>query len=567
MQTNKLILLPINDLIKEKPFAFYIPSYQRGYRWTDRQVTDLLDDIREFIDKKDRTKDEFYCLQPVVVKPNNDTWEVIDGQQRLTTIYLLLKYFNNRLAVDFQKPLYTLNYATRQGSTEYLGSLSKDKSLTNVDFFHMFQAYTTINDWFKTKQNIINNFEAVLLNSIKIIWYEVIEDIDSIDIFTRLNIGKIPLTNAELVKALFLFKDNFEGNDHAKQLRQFEIAGEWDRIESTLRDSEFWGFLSNENDSEDNRIEFIFDIMSNKTLKDKKDNNDKDFTFRYFHKRFNEINDIEIAWKEVKDYFLTFQEWYNNRELFHLVGFLIMVGESVQTLKTASVNKTKTEFKALLNKKIKKYTAFQVSELSYEERVDRTKIKYLLLLFNIVSIVNNSASNYRFQFGRFKIEKWDIEHIHSVKSTMPEREEHCKDWMNDVIDVIKNTGLKVRIQRWIETEKKNRTEEFETIYDDVLKEYSEKNVIVEVNDIANLTLLDAGTNRSYKNAIFPVKRNKIIQKDQDGTFVPLCTKNVFLKYYNKSVDQMTIWGKADRDSYRKAILDTLENYLQPQTTN
>lgn len=102
MQKNKLDLLPINDLIKEKPFSFYIPSYQRGYRWTERQVTDLLDDICEFI-KKDKTKDEFYCLQPVVVKPNNDTWEVIDGQQRLTTIYLLLKYFNNRLAIDFQK--------------------------------------------------------------------------------------------------------------------------------------------------------------------------------------------------------------------------------------------------------------------------------------------------------------------------------------------------------------------------------------------------------------------------------------------------------------------------------
>ena len=586
MQTNKLILLPINDLIKEKPFAFYIPYYQRGYRWTDRQVIDLLDDIREFINKKDRTKDEFYCLQPVVVKPNNDTWEVIDGQQRLTTIYLLLKYFNNRLAVDFQKPLYALNYETRQGSTEYLGSLSKDKSLTNVDFFHMFQAYTTINNWFKTKQNIVNDFEAILLNSIKVIWYEVTEEINSIDIFTRLNIGKIPLTNAELIKALFLLRDNFEGNDQIKQLRQLEIAVEWNRIESTLRDNgvaksgmkgplkdtiqpafrdnEFWGFLSNNDDGYDNRIEFIFDLMSSKTKEDKKD---KDFTFRYFYKRFHAINDVEIAWKEVKDYFLTFQEWYNDRELFHLVGFLILVGENVQTLKTASVGKTKKVFKELLKNNIKKYIAFQVSELSYEESSDRKKIKHILLLFNIVTIINNVASNYRFQFGRFKEENWDIEHIHSVKSNMPEREEHKKDWMNDVIDFIKDDELKGRIQTWIDTEKKNRTDEFETIYEDVLEKCSEKNVIKEINDITNLTLLDAGTNRGYKNAIFPVKRKKINQKDQDGTFIPLCTKNVFSKYYNESVDQMLIWGEEDRESYLKAILTKLENYLPPQTTN
>lgn len=424
----------------------------------------------------------------------------------------------------------------------------------------MFQAYTTINTWFKTKQNIVNEFEAVLLNSIKVIWYEVNEEIDPIDIFTRLNIGKIPLTNAELIKALFLFRDNFEGSDQTKQLRQLEIAGEWDRIESTLRDNEFWGFLSNDNDIYDNRIEFIFDLMSGKTKEDKKD---KDFTFRYFYKRFNEIDDVEVAWKEVKDYFLTFQEWYNNRELFHLVGFLIIVGGSVQTLKTASVGKTKTNFKELLKDNIKKYTDFKVSELNYENNGDTKRIKHILLLFNIVSIINNKASNYRFQFGRFKIEKWDIEHIHSVKSTMPGSEDHRKDWMNEVINFVKDDKLKLRIQNWIE--KKSRNEEFDTIYDDVLRKHSEKNIIEEINDITNLTLLDAGTNRSYKNAIFPVKRKKINQKDQDGTFVPLCTKNVFSKYYSESIDQMTIWGKADRNSYRMAILTTLENYLPPQT--
>lgn len=562
MKKNRLDLLPINDLIKEEPFSFYIPSYQRGYRWTERQVTDLLDDIHEFINKTARSNDEFYCLQPVVVKPNNDTWEVIDGQQRLTTIYLLLKYFNNRLAVDFQKPLYTLHYETREGSAEYLCDLSKDNSQNNVDFFHMFQAYTTINNWFRTKQNIINNFEAALLNSIKIIWYEVAEEIDSIDIFTRLNIGKIPLTNAELIKALFLFRDNFEGKNQAKQL---EIAGEWDRIESTLRDDEFWGFLSNNNsDSHENRIEFIFDLMGSKSKEDKKD---KDYTFRYFYKRFNEINDVELAWKEVKDYFLTFQEWYNNRELFHLVGYLITVGENVQTLKAESTGKTKTKFKEFLKDRIKKDTNFQVTELSYEDSKERKKIKNILILFNIVSIINNEASNYRFQFGRFKDENWDIEHIHSVKSNMPISEDHRKDWMNEVINFIEDDELKGRIQSWFETEKKNRTEEFETIYDDIFVKYSEENIIEDMNDITNLTLLDAGTNRSYKNAVFPVKRKKINQKDQDGTFVPLCTKNIFSKYYNESVEQLTIWGRADRDSYRKAILNTLVNYLPTQTTN
>ena len=474
---------------------------------------------------------------------------------------MILKYFNDGKVENRRTKLYSLEYETRTGSADYLERLSPNEYLKNVDYFHIHNAYVTIDKWFTQRQNIVSKFEDTLLNSTKIIWYEVNENIDSIDIFTRLNIGKIPLTNAELIKALFLFRNNFEGNDKTKQLRQIEIAGEWDRIEATLRDKEFWGFISDGSDNYDNRVEFIFDLMSGKIKED------KDFTFRYFHKRFNEIKDVEEAWKEVKNYFLTFQEWYNDRELFHLVGFLITVGEKVAILKAESEGKTKTNFKKYLKNKIKSYTNFQISELRYWENADKAPIRNILLLFNVVSIIKNGDPNYNFQFGRFKKENWDIEHIHSVKSSMPERDEHKKDWMKEVLDFTKVKDLKHRIKVWLETDKKDRIEEFETIYDDVLKAYSEEGIVEEIDDLSNLTLLDAGTNRGYKNSIYPIKRNKIIQKDQNGTFIPLCTKNVFLKYYNDSVDQMTLWGKADRNSYRNAILDVLTNYLPQQTIN
>ncbi len=312
------------------------------------QVLDLLEDIYEFSNRKDRKADEFYCLQPVVVKPQNESWEVIDGQQRLITIYLLLKYFNARVTEEFRKKLYSLDYQTREGSANYLQTLSDEESNKNVDYFHIHQAYKTIKDWFAEKPNIVNDFEHKLLNSTKIIWYEVNEDIDSIDIFTPLNIGKIPLTNAELIKALFLFRDHFGENEQTRQLRQLEIASEWDRIEASLRDNEFWGFISDGSNVYDNRIEFIFVLMSNKNTQD------KDFTFRFFQKRFDEIKDVEKAWKEVKDYFLTFQEWYSDRELFHLVGFLIAVGERIQQLKKDSVGKTENCFQAVFKDKNKK---------------------------------------------------------------------------------------------------------------------------------------------------------------------------------------------------------------------
>ena len=88
-EQNELVLKPINDLLKE---SFFIPAYQRGYRWTNRQVIELLEDVYEFCSRRKTSDDEFYCLQPIVVTPKGDQWELVDGQQRLTTILLMRSF-------------------------------------------------------------------------------------------------------------------------------------------------------------------------------------------------------------------------------------------------------------------------------------------------------------------------------------------------------------------------------------------------------------------------------------------------------------------------------------------
>jgi uncharacterized protein with ParB-like and HNH nuclease domain len=92
MTTGDLQLRSVSQLMTE---SFFIPAYQRGYRWTSQQVTDLLNDVAAFTERPKPIQGEFYCLQPVVVTRRNGHWELIDGQQRLTTIFLILSYFNN----------------------------------------------------------------------------------------------------------------------------------------------------------------------------------------------------------------------------------------------------------------------------------------------------------------------------------------------------------------------------------------------------------------------------------------------------------------------------------------
>ena len=359
MEENKIELKSVGELLG---MSFNIPNYQRGYRWTKQQVEDLLNDIWEF-HKKEKSNTEFYCLQPLVVKRRGINeedilrqikeignieeikeivnsikypWDVIDGQQRLTTIFIILSVLE-------QENKYTLEYETREKSKEFLNKINKSGENINIgeniDFFHIYQAKEVAKKWFEKKDKKGEEFKDTLLNKVKFIWYETIED-DPIKVFTRLNIGKIPLTNSELIKALLLNSSNFKSeNPNHLRLKQQEIASEWDNIEYTLQNDEFWLFLHSPNYDKPTRIDFIFDLIVEKNslgLKEYKNiiGTDNYKTFRYFNIFLSEKSEEKITqcWSEVKKYFQTFQEWFNDLEMYHYVGFLIDQGKNSKSL-------------------------------------------------------------------------------------------------------------------------------------------------------------------------------------------------------------------------------------------
>ena len=143
----------IRDII-DKKINFNVPAYQRGYRWDKLNVTDLLDDLLEFI--QDDNSGKFYCLQPLVVKKIGvNQYNVIDGQQRLATIFIILKYLENLLKEENGiDEIYTLSYETRKDSKDFLQNIAnktQDESNKNIDYFYMYQAYEAVDSWFKDK--------------------------------------------------------------------------------------------------------------------------------------------------------------------------------------------------------------------------------------------------------------------------------------------------------------------------------------------------------------------------------------------------------------------------------
>ena len=167
---NTIKLKSVRELMEVN---YFIPAYQRGYRWTKSQIEDLLNDVYTFSNKKEKGSKEFYCLQPIVVKELQDkelqnieklnslnnwkTYEVVDGQQRLTTILILLKYLQEKhlagsnFTEEYGFDLYTISYETRPNLNEIFSELFIENN-SNIDYDHITKAYQIIDKWFEKKE-------------------------------------------------------------------------------------------------------------------------------------------------------------------------------------------------------------------------------------------------------------------------------------------------------------------------------------------------------------------------------------------------------------------------------
>ncbi|MDQ7732359.1 DUF262 domain-containing protein [Halomonas sp. SpR1] len=586
MTDQQIALRAINELRVDEAgnaLRFFIPAYQRGFRWSPLQVQQLLDDIQEFTQRRNPQPEEFYCLQPLVIKAHPETgdFEVVDGQQRLTTLLLILRHFNERLAERFRQMLFSLDYETRPNLDAFLDDPIEETANQNVDFYHLYHAIQTIETWFAKRDSEVETIKSALLNQTKVIWFQLEASDNPVEAFARLNVGKIPLTNDELIRALFLRRTG--PNDTEATSTQLRIAYEWDQVEKALQSDAFWYFLSNQSGGDQNRIGFLFELVAREEGLLPSAEHDAYGVFYTFNRKLKAPNTTpEEEWRKIKQRFLLLEEWYEDRGLYHMVGFLVSQEMPISDIRTLSLDCTKSAFERRLRQEIFKRTigeempdptecemikecvANQLEKLSYLS--SQGNIRAVLLLFNLATLLQNQRSNLRFQFDSFKCERWDIEHIRSVTDDRPERHHDRIRWLKNAIGYLKSQDAEQPLQQAIHSflqhsQAEATNEIFDPLYNRTLDYFNEANAGSTEHGISNLTLLDESTNRSYKNAVFAVKRKRLLELDQAGIFVPLCTRNVFLKCYSPLVDNLMFWGESDREGYVSSITEVLAGFF------
>ena len=597
---NSIELKPVGKVIlnehtpnREERFEHYlIPYYQRGYRWDVEHVNALLSDIHSFM----LTDEKKYCLQPIVVVPGVDKdgynqWEVIDGQQRLITMYIIFKYL--------KRPRYKILFEKRAKSTAFLEALAPETyNHDSPDFYYMSQAYQLVKDWFEenTKNDVsyIDDFNATLTKRVEIIWYQIEElkhlddndEIESkkIDVFNRLNIGKILLTDAELIRALLLSKIKHGLSDREAILRQAEISNEWHRIEMELRNEEFWYFVSSKPLSQNtSTIELIFRLIAS-------EQDTRYSTYLWFEKEIKSDDPQEEKenalqlWDKTKAYFGKLKYWFNDNYLYHHLGFLLALDDkSLKTVKkiVSNSNCNKSAFKKWALKAVQEQVKdISLQDMSYE---NGTKgLHKVFLLHNVITtLISSSAEKHKFPFNLYKkmmqSGTWSIEHIHAQESKEIKEKKAIRKWLEDALEAIQDIK-EVEKEDSDETEKLESTQnpqdfrqEIEELLQQEQIEETEFNQLKtkliqyfdsdSVHVLDNLALLSSVHNSALNNAIFPVKRYKVLMLDKAGEYIPIATKNVFLKYYTDSDLQPYYWSKKDKANYYQDIKNQLAPYL------
>lgn len=202
---------------------YIIPIYQRNYAWSKEEIEQLLDDIND-INRK------YYLGSLIVNEIERNRFEVIDGQQRLTTLFLLLSYLKyDSIKID------SLRFEAREKSNKTLKAIYETKAgykeFKNEEEYStdIIEGYSIIENYFLGKDaDFISRFEKKI-SSVYIIRTQVPKDIDLNHYFEIMNTRGEQLELHEIVKAKIIGAIETDGKITDDDRIDKVIAGEiWD---------------------------------------------------------------------------------------------------------------------------------------------------------------------------------------------------------------------------------------------------------------------------------------------------------------------------------------------------
>jgi len=563
---------------------FYIAPYQRGYKWSSNNqnspvpilMTDLTDAFNNRVNE--------YYLQFITVTENNfngeKVLELIDGQQRLTTLTLIISILSNQVESEIKN--YTLGklvYNVRPivskffddyiyNNIDLLLSLTWEKlklekpEYNEQDIYYLFNAVNKINDMLP-KENL-NGFYNYVSNNVKLIINKVENTIQSERIFSNLNSNKVELTDAELIKGLLLTKSVRETQNGFYKMSYTEIlekrtamGRQWDEIENWVNRPEINSFYFKKSESP---IYDLLQLLANKYQYKTPKKRDRYALFNFFQsllKRNEKTASIVfIDLLRVKN---VLNEWFINPEIYNLLGFLFSTKLSTYNINYYS-NKFETSKLSLIDElkdDVKKLIPTDLDNLNFGE--NDAEIHQVLLALSVF------CNNDRFDFYSFTENKWSLEHIfpQNPKKFSPNLKESDLNLINSIVK-----PKLVEISEHLDPKKRNT-------HNSLIKKIDSKSCTLDENELiylcdllqskslnclGNMALLTPPDNSSNSNGMFDNKRVNIVNRISKGSFVPKHTYDVFSKLLSSEMDpNLRIWSERDIKAHQNWIKSTITN--------
>jgi len=559
--------------------CYHIPAYQRGYKWSSDEygaVSVLLNDIWDGYQAFTRQERKEYYLQYITVKKADVTinshkepcLEVIDGQQRLTTLSIIISVLNlqlNNKNISEDKLHYAIrenffsNHIYKKEDLKILLSKTWDelileKHYNKQDIFYLYSAAKKAQSFFIDKGSEIEVFYEYLLSKVMLIVNSVESHVESEKVFKNLNSNKVPLTETELIKGLLITKI---GRENPLKLRmnfteileiRMNLGRQWDEMTLWANKSEIKSFFFNGKEGMQQLLVLTALCMETDSHKLLQKEDEKDYPlFNFFHKNAKSSE----VYQKLKSIYHSLKDWYTNDNIYNLLGFCKFVKDSKDNtltfLRDCYNQNDKQVLKKFLSDKVKTVLPLDVSVLRFG---DHNKEIHAVLL--ALSVFKKDNEN-RFDFHQFIDHNWSLEHI------FPQKPEGKKAILTEFQKLAIKEILGENITDEIITllKKSDRSEEEKEIYYSALQELS------QLNTIGNMCLLTGGDNSSNGCRFFKEKRQNILELIQKGSFVPKHTFDVFSKMIPDLLSEdLKVWSKSDMDNHIRYINGELISVLK-----